>query len=661
LPQPSFSFSTKFETPLITIFIYDRRQSLERRLLQEKTMNKTIYRIASLIMALVMILGNAVNTKAAGRDYYVSPTGSDANPGTASAPFKTFTKANSVLKPGSTLYIYAGTYDQPLKITKSGTSTEWITIQPLGGKVLIDLLYKTAPGIDVRASYVAISKLVVRHSRGICVNLTGNYITVRELIVHHCGSHGIQTSNSSHIKILNNTVYSSVLSNSARALPGGWGSGIKVRLGTTVLIQGNKVYNNYGEGIGTRGANIAIRNNTVYDNYSVNIYTNSSNALIERNFVYCTPKSGFERGGLPATGIGMGEEYFARWGARLKNARIINNIVSFCRHGIRYSGAEAGVIGGGLKNAIIAYNTLYGSVNSAISIAYASSQSGSLIANNIFWQAQNRLATIDNPVGLSFHHNLWKVRPPAALRGPGDKLGEPRFAGTPDYTPESYRLSASSSAVGAAADTGIPHDFYARQRGPEFDMGAIQFSVNAVPSSTQELPSSTPIPSTPQLTSTPTALEPIVTPTSPLPAVENLPVEASPTATDEPTLQISQETIYDNKHSAFLDSEGWGEEVSKYAMDGSFARTSTNGSSVSLPFTGQSFSLIYKGGPSYRKMDVYIDDVLVATIDQRHAASTYKARWDYPGQLTRSQHTLKLVFVTTGSTTNGSVDAVIIR
>jgi hypothetical protein len=103
------------------------------------------------------------------------------------------------------------------------------------------------------------------------------------------------------------------------------------------------------------------------------------------------------------------------------------------------------------------------------------------------------------------------------------------------------------------------------------------------------------------------------------------------------------------------------EEVSAYAIDGSYARTSANGSSVTFPFTGQSFSVIYKGGPSYRTIDVYIDDVLVATIDERHDSSTYKARWDYTGQLSPGPHSLKLVFVTTSSNTNGSLDAVIVR
>jgi hypothetical protein len=101
--------------------------------------------------------------------------------------------------------------------------------------------------------------------------------------------------------------------------------------------------------------------------------------------------------------------------------------------------------------------------------------------------------------------------------------------------------------------------------------------------------------------------------------------------------------------------------VQAKAISGSYSKTSRNGSSVTFQFTGQSFSVIYKGGPSYRKMDVYVDGVLVTTIDERRDVSTYNLRWDYPGQLPLGQHTLKLVFVTTSSSTNGAVDAVIVR
>jgi hypothetical protein len=653
-------------------------------------MKNAIHRIAGLIMALVMILGNTINTRAAGSVYYVSLTGKDTNPGTASAPFRTFAKANSVLTAGSTLYVYAGVYNQPLRITKGGTSSEWINVKPLGGAVVIDMLRVASSGLDVRASYVMVSNLAVTNSAEVCVNLAGSNLIINGLLVHTCSSHGIQANNSTNVVIVNNRVVNTVLSNVGRALHSGWGSAIKVRESNTVLIQGNTVYNNYGEGMGTRGVNVTIRGNTVYNNYSVNIYTNSENALIERNFVYCTPNSGFERSGLPAVGIGLAEEYYPGWGARLKNARVLNNIVAFCRNGVRYMGADDGVIGGGLKNALIAYNTLYGGTNASLSIAYESAQSGSTIANNIIWQAQNNLTAIDNPVGLTFQNNLWKVAPARVFRSPGDRYGDPKFVTTPGYTPESYRPSGTSPAANGAANIGIQADYFAGARGPAFDIGAIQFS-NTVISSTQELVSPTPTlasptntaspvptliqltstvpPVTPQNTASPipptaqptsTSIEQISSPTPLPPTTTFTSVPVQPSSTAPPT-QLSQETRYDNKHSAFVYSAGWVDEVSPYAIDGSYARTSTNGASLTFQFTGTSFSILYKGGPSYRKMDVYIDGVLVATLDERHDASIYKARWNYSGQLSPGAHTLKLVFVTTSSSTNGSMDAVIVR
>jgi hypothetical protein len=98
------------------------------------------------------------------------------------------------------------------------------------------------------------------------------------------------------------------------------------------------------------------------------------------------------------------------------------------------------------------------------------------------------------------------------------------------------------------------------------------------------------------------------------------------------------------------------------AYSGSYKETTKSGSFVTFPFTGQSFSIIYKGGVTYSKFDVYVDEVLVGTLNQKLSAVTYQQRWDYPGQLAYGNHTLKLVFKVTSSTINrGSLDAVIIR
>src|SRR5215212_7159377 len=124
-------------------------------------MNKTIYRIASLVLAFAMTLGNIINAQAAGSVYYVSQTGNDANPGTSSAPFRTFAKANSVLTAGSTLNIYAGTYNEQLKISKSGSSSALISVKPLSGTVVIDMLNAVTFGVSLGASYVTVSGLEV--------------------------------------------------------------------------------------------------------------------------------------------------------------------------------------------------------------------------------------------------------------------------------------------------------------------------------------------------------------------------------------------------------------------------------------------------------------------------------------------------------------------
>jgi hypothetical protein len=84
---------------------------------------------------------------------------------------------------------------------------------------------------------------------------------------------------------------------------------------------------------------------------------------------------------------------------------------------------------------------------------------------------------------------------------------------------------------------------------------------------------------------------------------------------------------------------------------------------MTFTFIGQSFSVIYKGGTAFGKLDAYVDNVLVGTIDEKTPASAFQQRWDYPGLLPPGAHTLKLVFQTTDASIKvfGSIDAVIIH
>lgn len=61
-----------------------------------------------------------------GPSLYVATTGSDTNPGTAAAPFKTIQKAASVATPGITVRVAPGTYSGSVNMSKSGTANSWI-------------------------------------------------------------------------------------------------------------------------------------------------------------------------------------------------------------------------------------------------------------------------------------------------------------------------------------------------------------------------------------------------------------------------------------------------------------------------------------------------------------------------------------------------------
>ena len=155
----------------------------------------------------------------------------------------------------------------------------------------------------------------------------------------------------------------------------------------------------------------------------------------------------------------------------------------------------------------------------------------------------------------------------------------------------------------------------------------------------------------------PTATQ-VTLPTATLvaPTVVNTPISATVTAAP-----ATANTI-DDSNGAFVYSSGWQTVSTSNAYRGSYKETQQNGATVTLPFTGQSFSLIYKGGITFSKFDVFVDEVLVGTLDQKLGAATYQVRWDYPGQLAAGNHTLKLVFRVTSATVNrGSLDAVIVR
>ncbi|MFE6707157.1 right-handed parallel beta-helix repeat-containing protein [Bacillus thuringiensis] len=262
------------------------------------SLSMLIFRLPALTFA------QSNNNVTSGTDYYVSPAGSDLNPGTLNQPFATIQKAANVAKEGSTIYIRGGVYNQKVRVTHSGASGAPITFQNYQNeKVILD-------GSKVKLeddglftiedkNYIQVNGLEFRNLKstkisetpiGIYITGTGSNIEIRNNYIHHIeanvkngNAHGIAVygtssnaqNNLNHIVIDNNEV-----------------ANLKLGLSEAIAVNGNvdsfevtdnKVHDNNNIGIvliGHEGVspvaaldqarNGIVRNNIVHHNSSFN-------------------------------------------------------------------------------------------------------------------------------------------------------------------------------------------------------------------------------------------------------------------------------------------------------------------------------------------------------------------------------------------------------
>ncbi len=454
-------------------------------------------------------INNNTSASAMGTIYYVSPTGSDANSGTVSQPFRTFSYATSKLQPGDTLLLYGGTYNEKLRVTAAGTAAYPITVGAVAGQTpVIDANYAFTPAVAIAGSYINVSDLTVKNSSSICELLSGSNIESKRMVITGCTSHGTQVTGT-YITVDSHTIYNTTVENVARNWSGGWGSALKIREADNVVVTNNTIYQNYGEGMGVRGTNVTITDNLMYDNYSVNLYVdNTNNVLAERNIIACTGNTEFYRSGAPAAGISFGVESFPGWGMVFHDNIVRNNFINGCSKGISYYYGSEEPTGGFIKVSVL-NNTVMNSTDSALSINDSPYTTGSLVANNIFQQSNSKLAKVPDPQGITFKNNYWvDFEPIAAVKGSGDVVGPNPLAQQPVYSDKnSFKLLGTSAAVNAGANL-VTHDGFGvlRSLGGVSDIGAHEYVMQVTP--TVSIPPVTPtVTITPTLTTYPQALQ----------------------------------------------------------------------------------------------------------------------------------------------------------
>lgn len=139
-------------------------------------------------LALLAAGGSAV----AATNIYVSPTGSDANPGTQAAPVKTITRADALASAGSTVHVAAGTYyvsasglnNAGIITRKSGTASariRFVSDVKWGAKIVV-----SGTGItwDSRGNYVDIDGFQITGSGRHGLLASGAYLTFKNNYIH---------------------------------------------------------------------------------------------------------------------------------------------------------------------------------------------------------------------------------------------------------------------------------------------------------------------------------------------------------------------------------------------------------------------------------------------------------------------------------------------
>lgn len=247
----------------------------------------------------------ASSAQASSYHLYVSPAGSDSNPGSASRPFRTIQHAAKVARPSATVHVAHGTYYGNIRSNTSGTAT-----------ARIRFVSDTKWGATIIGS----------GTEAMWTNY-GNYVDIVGFDISGSGRHGILNW-ASNTRMSGNHVHHLTLSGGCTG-DGGAGIVNANYTGSNGDIIGNVVHDigvpgecNTVHGIYSSNLGGLIANNIVYraSSYGIHLWHAVRNVVIANNTVFANGSTDMG-GGIV---IGNGD---APGGVILDHTTVINNIV----------------------------------------------------------------------------------------------------------------------------------------------------------------------------------------------------------------------------------------------------------------------------------------------------------------------------------------------
>jgi hypothetical protein len=108
-----------------------------------------------------------------------APGAANTNLGTEEKPFKTVQHAADAAKPGDTIYVMEGAYDERVKVKAGGAEGQFITFRAMPRRSA------TVSGFDLQASYVRIEGFAITAAKpAVAVQLDGSHCEVLDNYVH---------------------------------------------------------------------------------------------------------------------------------------------------------------------------------------------------------------------------------------------------------------------------------------------------------------------------------------------------------------------------------------------------------------------------------------------------------------------------------------------
>ena len=111
---------------------------------------------------------------------HAAPGAADTNPGTAEEPFKTVQRAADAAKPGDTVYVMAGKYDERVKVKAGGAEGRPVAF------VAMPRCSASVRGFDLEASYICVEGFEITADKPVtAVQLHASHCEILDNYIHH--------------------------------------------------------------------------------------------------------------------------------------------------------------------------------------------------------------------------------------------------------------------------------------------------------------------------------------------------------------------------------------------------------------------------------------------------------------------------------------------